>query len=148
MSVIDILNVVVCDGLALTFLVLSAWKGSTRRYLYLNLYSASMLASSAVRQVVLHSYGFRSKKYFYTYYVSDLILTILLYMVILSVFEIILRDSALRRRARMAFLSCFAIVATMSYFAISSSFSSLNYGGYIVELQQNMYFASVVLTVL
>jgi len=147
MSVIDVLNVVVCDGLALTFLVLSALKGLTRRYLYLNAYGASMLASSAVRQVVLHSYGFQSKQYIYAYYVSDLILTVLLYMVILSVFEIILRDSALHGKARAAFLACFAIVAAMSYFAISSSLSN-HFRRYIIELQQNMYFASVVLTVL
>src|SRR5258708_5831260 len=142
MSTIDLVNVVVCDLLALTFLVLSLWKGLARRYLYLNLYSATILISSTIRQVVLHSYGIRSTKYFFTYYVSDLILTVLLYMVILSVFELVLRDSAFRKQARVAFLACFPIVAMMSYVAISNSESRR----YIKELQQNMHFTSVALT--
>jgi sorbitol-specific phosphotransferase system component IIC len=147
MSKIDLMNVIVCDGLALAFLALGVWKGLTRRYLYLNLYCVSLLACSAARQVVLHSYGLRSTKYFYTYFQSDLVLAVVRYLAILSVFEIILRDSALRDRARRAFLACFAIVAIMSYFAISNSISHI-YGRYIIELQQNMYFASVVLTFL
>jgi len=147
MSTIDLLNVVVCDLLALSFLVICIWKGMARRYIYLNLHSASLLISSGVRFLVRSSYGFQSTKYFYTFYISDLVLTVLLYMVILSVFETILRDSALRNQARGAFFVCFAIVAAMSYFAISNSLSN-HVQRYVIELQQNMYFTSVVMTAL
>jgi sorbitol-specific phosphotransferase system component IIC len=144
---LDLAILFVGDTLALAFLALSVWKSAFRRYLYLNLYSASILLSSGVRQAVLHSYGRRSPTYFYTYFLSDLLLAVALYAAILSIFDIILRDSPLRTKARAAFLACFGIVAVLSYFAISNSISHI-YGRYIIELQQNMYFASVVLTVL
>jgi hypothetical protein len=144
---VDLAILFVGDSLALAFVAICVWKSVFRRYLYLNLYSTSLLACSAVRQLVLHAYGRSSPTYFFTYFLSDLLLAVALYMAILSVFDIILRDSPLRNKARTAFASCFAIVAAISYFAISNSISHI-YSHYIIALQQNMYFASVVLTIL
>jgi len=147
-NLVDLAILFAADGLALAFVVICVWKSAFRRYLYLNLYSVSILACSAVRQVVLHAYGRLSTQYFFAYFLSDLLLAVALYMAILSVFDIILRESPLRNRAKAAFVSCFAIVAALSFFAISNSISHIYYRRFIIELQQNMYFASVVLTIL
>jgi sorbitol-specific phosphotransferase system component IIC len=144
---VDWANLFAADALAFAFVALNVWKCTFRRYLYLNLYATSMLLCSAVRQIILHAYGLRSPAYFFAYFLSDLLLTVALYLATLSVFDIILRGSPARNKARVAFVSCFAIIAMLSYFAISNSISYL-YGRYILELERNMHFASVVLTVL
>ena len=139
------------ETLALGFVVLGVLRGTFRRYLYLYLYTAGLLACDAIRAVALRGYGLRSNEYFFAYFGSDFCLVVLKYLAIISIFEVILRESPLRTQARLAFLFLFGLVAAMSYAFISHlviSKETLFFKRLTVELQQNMYFASVVLTAL
>jgi hypothetical protein len=147
----DLAFLIVVETLALGFVVLGVLRGTFRRYLYLYLYTAGILACDAVRALALRSYGLRSNEYFFAYFGSDFCLVVLKYLAIISIFEIILRESPLRTQARLAFLVLFGLVAAMSYGFTSHlliSKETLFLKRLTVELQQNMYFASVVLTAL
>jgi hypothetical protein len=146
-SAIDLAFLVLGSGLALSFIALSVSKRAVGRHLSLNLYAAGLLLCDGVRVAVLQHFGLSSKTYYYTYYSSDLCLVVLRYLVILSVFDLILRNSLLRVQARRAFLGFFAIVAGMSYAIVSHNWSG-PYTRLILEFQQNLYFACVVLTIL
>jgi len=147
MSATDLAFVILGNGLALAFIALSVSKRVIGRHLLLSLYAMGLLLCDGVRWAFLRSYGFSSKPYYYVYYSSDLCLVVLRYLVILSVFDLILRNSLLRVQARRAFLGFFAIVAGMSYAVVSHNWSG-PYSRLIFEFQQNLYFACVVLTVL
>jgi hypothetical protein len=106
-----------------------------------------LLLCDGVRFAFFKHYGLQSKSYFYAYYSSDLCLVVLRYLVLLSVFNLVLRNSPLWVQARRAFLGFFAVVAGMSYAMVSHNWSG-PYSRLIFEFQQNLYFACVVLTVL
>jgi hypothetical protein len=143
----DLVFVIVGEVLALTFLGLSVWKRGFSRFPYLTLYAFSLLACDALRFGFLNLYGMRSKQYFYAFYYSDFWLVMLRYVVILSVFDLILRDSPFRLVARRAFFAFFAFVGVISYAYLSSNTHNF-YSKLVLEFQQNLYFACVVLTVL
>jgi hypothetical protein len=135
------------QALTLTFLGVSLYKGQFTRYLCLSLYAVGLLAGDVTRQLVRYSYGFSSKQYFYAYFIADICIVVLKYLAILSVFDIILRDSPLRAQVRWASTIFFCIVAGMSYALISGATAHFK-SKLIVELQQNLHFASVVLAAL
>ena len=149
MSTVDLVLFVAVEALALTFIALSISKRSFRRYLYLNVYTAAMVGCDVGRTLSLRAFGLKSIEYFLAYYLTDFLLVVLLYMAILSVFDIVLQDSPFRAQARLAFIFFFAIVAGVSYAFVSNSRSLFNGRSILIlEFQQNMYFASVVLTAL
>lgn len=150
-NVVDLVLLFAVEALALGFVVLGVLKGTFRRYRYLCVYTGSIVACDAVRQICLRTYGWHSQEYLFSYFGSDAVLVILKYLAIISVFEIILSESPFRTQARSAFLGLFGLVAAMSYGFTSHlviSRETLFLKRLIVELQQNMYFASVVLTAL
>jgi len=146
-SVIDRILFIGCDALVVAFVALSVYKGRFRRYLWLGLYTCAILAGNEVRRFFLAEYGVKSSKYFYAYYGSDFFIVVLKCVAVISVFEIILTDSPFRTVARSAFLIFFGLVAAISYALISHSVAHF-YSRLIIDFQQNMYFVSVLLTVL
>ncbi len=147
---VDVLDYALAIGvhvLALSIIAASVWQQCVRRYLYLNLYAIGLLVLDGVRYIFLQRYGFTSKQYFLAFYGTDVVLVVLLYLLILSIFDMVFRDSPLRAQIRGALFGFLGLVAGMSYVFISNSVSHF-YSHLLVEFQQNMYFASVVLTVL
>jgi len=147
-NVIDLLFVVPGQVLALGVIALCIWKGAFRRYIYLSVYSGSMVVCDIARQVVLHTYGLRSTEYFLAYFGLDACLVLLKCLVVFSFIQLILQDSSLQKQARIAFLCFGALVAAMSYGFTVNLAPKVFYKRLIIEFQQNMYFASVLLTVL
>ena len=134
-------------ALASAIVAASVVRGYLRRYFYLNLYVVALCAFDALRYAFLRAYGFRSPQYFYAYFLTDAISVILAYLLILGFFDILFRNSPLRAQVRVALFLFFALVAGTSYIFISHSVSHF-YSRLVVEFQQNMYFAALVLTVL
>src|ERR1022692_1998797 len=118
-NALDIGFLVTGQLLAVGFLLASIYRGVFRRYLFLNLYVASMVAADGARQVFLHFYGVRSDEYFYAYFGSDFCIVVLKYVAIISIFEVILQESPLRAQARAAFLVFFGLVGAIAYAFIS-----------------------------
>lgn len=146
-DILDSALAIIVYALALANVALGAARGCVRRYLYVNLYLLALLAADALRHVSRRAYGFTSLEYFYVYYLSDALLAVFTYLLILGFFDILFRDSPLRVQVRLALLIFFGLVAGMSYVFVSHSVSHF-YSRLLVEFQQNMYFAGLLLTVL
>src|SRR3989442_13538780 len=101
---VDVLDYTLAIGghtLALSVLAASVWRGCARRYLYLNLYAVALVAFDALRYVFLNSYGFKLKQYFYAFYGTDAVLVVFLYLLFLSVFDIVFSRSPLSSHVRL-----------------------------------------------
>lgn len=146
-SVLDVVLAISGHLLALGVVGVSLYRQSFRRYSYLNLYAIALLVVDLMRYVVLNAYGFKSMQYFWAFYLSDALLSVLLYLLILSFFDVVFRESSLRETVRISLLGAFALLSFISYISISSSVKHL-FTRLTVEFQQNMYFASVVMAVL
>ncbi len=95
----------------------------SRRYLYLNLYVLALCGFDALRWGFLRAYGFSSPQYSYAYFLTDAVLAVLAYLLILEFFDILFHDSPLRMPVRLALFFFFLLVAGMSYVFISNSVS-------------------------
>lgn len=146
-SVVDVVLAISGHLLALGVVGVSLRRHCFRRYSYLNLYAIALLVVDLLRYVVLNAYGFKSMHYFWAFYLSDAFLSLLLYLLILSFFDVVFRESPLRETVRISLLGAFALLSFISYISISSSVKQF-YSRLTIEFQQNMYFASVVLAVL
>lgn len=147
MGVLDGILGLLGTALALGVFIASAARGYLRRYFFVNLVVVVLLLSDGLRYVVYHRYGLKSLEYLYTFYATDALLVTASYLLILSFFDIVFRDTEMRSLVRWTLLFFFILIGMMSYALIERSlpyyFSRL-----ILEFQQNMYFAAVILTVL
>ena len=116
-----------------------------RRYLFLNLYMASEVVASAIRFEILQHYGFTSLTYAYFYYYSDALLTILLFLVLSSLYSEVFRELNAERYVQMGSVALFAGTALFS-FAVVEQFSDKLLSRFVLEISQNLYFVGLLLT--
>jgi hypothetical protein len=116
-----------------------------RRYLPLNLYMAASAIGDLLRFRILFHYGFTSKEYFYFYYYSDALLTIALYLALISLFVHVFGE--LKAEKYVIFGACFLLAGTalFSYLVIEESKARF-LTQFVVELSQNLYFVGLILT--
>ena len=116
-----------------------------RRFLPLNLYMAASAVGDLFRFRILFHYGYTSKEYFYFYYYSDALLTVALYLALISLFVHVFKELAAEKY--VIFGACFLLTATalFSYFVIQQS-TGLLLTRFVVELSQNLYFVGLILT--
>ncbi len=133
---------------AAVLVLMSSWRRACfRRYFFLNLWVVAICACDALRWAVLHAYGFSSPQYSHTYQLSDALLSLLAYLVILGMFEIPFQTSSLLGPIRLVLFLVFLLVAGLSYVFISHSVSHF-YSRLAAEFQRNMYFTMIVLVAL
>jgi len=115
------------------------------RYLPLTLYMVASAAGDILRFRMLYHYGFTSREYFYFYYYSDALLTIALYLALISLFIHVFKE--MNAGSYVIFGASFLLAATalFSYLVIAQSSTRL-LGPFVVELSQNLYFVGLVLT--
>lgn len=107
------------------------------------------MAASAVCDVlrfrILFHYGFTSSEYVYFYYYSDALLTIALYLTLISLFVHVFQE--MRAEKFVLFGACLLMVGTavFSYLVIHEASNKLM-TRFVVELSQNLYFVGLVLT--
>ncbi len=105
----------------------------------------------AVRDVtafyIQQHYGFTSIEYTYTYYYSDALLTILMYLTIAYLYFEVFREMHFGKYVRGATVLLLAGTALFSYALVQSNADHLT-GRFVVEMSQNMYFVGLVLTYL
>jgi len=115
------------------------------RYLCLNLYMLfSFLISIGRFQVLLH-FGLRSSEYKYFYYSSDAVLTIFLYLALITLYLHVFDEMKVEKYVRLTALLLLAGTALFSYAVVQQSSSKL-LTGFVYELSQNLYFVGLVLT--
>jgi len=92
-----------------------------RRYLPLNLYMAASAIGDILRFRILFHYGYTSREYFYFYYYSDALLTVALYLALISLFIHVFKE--LGAEKLVIFGACCLLILTslFSYFVIQQS---------------------------
>jgi hypothetical protein len=116
-----------------------------RRFLPLNLYMAASATGDLLRFRILFHYGYTSREYFYFYYYSDALLTVALYLALISLFVHVFKE--LSAEKYVIFGACCLLTGTalFSYFVIEQSTERL-LTRFVVELSQNLYFVGLILT--
>jgi hypothetical protein len=132
-------------GLELSVVVCSLAKHSFRRYLCLNLYMLFSFLLSVGRFYMLNQYGLRSSQYKYFYYSSDALLTICLYLALITLYLHVFDEMKVEKYVRLAAIILLAGTALFSYGVVEQS-SNKMLTNFVYELSQNLYFVGLVLT--
>ena len=131
--------------LEVAVIVCALSRHSFRRYLCLNLYMLSSLLVSAGRYWALSHYGLRSNEYKYFYFYSDAVLTIFLYLALITLYLRVFDEMNVEKYVRLAAVLLLAGTALFSYGVVQQS-SNRMLTGFFLELSQNLYFVGLVLT--
>lgn len=116
-----------------------------RRYLCLNLYMLSEIFVSAGLYWVVNHYGLRSIEYKYFYYYSNAVLTIFLYLALITLYLRVFDEMNVEKYVRLAAVLLLAGTALFSYGVVQQS-SNRMLTSFFFELSQNLYFVGLVLT--
>ncbi len=129
----------------LLFVVCSLARNSFLRYFFLNLYLLLSTTVSIGRFFILWSYGQRSDQYMYFYYYSDALLTLALFVALISLYSHVFDE--LRAGDYVKWGAAFLLLGTagFSYAVVAQSAARLS-TGFVYELSQNLYFVGLVLT--
>lgn len=134
-----------CFVLEVAVVVCAVRAGIFRRFLPLNLYMAASAVGDLLRFRILFHYGYTSREYFYFYYYSDALLTVALYLALISLFVQVFKELSVEKY--VIFGACLLLAGTslFSYLVIQQSTGRL-LTRFVVELSQNLYFVGLVLT--
>lgn len=146
-GVLDKLFTFAVEGSALALILICLWRKCARRHRFVVLYAVVMLLTDGLRYVAYARYGFQSYNYFYAFYLTDALLVLATYLLILSFFDVIFGDTPLHSQVRLALFFFILLVGLVSQVMIARNLSHF-YSRLLVEFLQNMYFAAVILTVL
>lgn len=134
-----------CAGVC--FVAFSLRHASFLKYFFLNLYVILSLFADLLRQFVLRYYGLTSPEYRYAYYYTDCLLTIALFIAVISLASRVFAELNLARYVRFIAVLLLLGTAGFSYAVIAQSTEKLA-TDFALELSQNLYFVGLVLTYL
>jgi hypothetical protein len=134
-------------ALELAFVVCSLARGSFFRYLFLNLYFLLAVASSVGRHFVLSRFGVYSEQYHYLYFYTDALLTLALYVALISLYAHVFGELHFGKYVRLTAVVLLLGTALFSYAVVAQSTERLA-TSFAYELSQNLYFVGLVLTYL
>ena len=129
------------------FVSISFIRGSFLKYFFLNLYVILSLLADLLRQYVLNFHGLESPQYLYTYYYTDCLLTVALFVAVISLASRVFAELHLARYVRLVAVLLLLGTAGFSYAVVAQSTERLA-TGFALELSQNLYFVGLVLTYL
>ena len=122
-----------------------SWRlGVSRRFPLLTTYLILSIVASLARVVVLGWFGFSGDQYMVTYYVSDVILTVVVYLVVIELCRSVLptKHRKLLPRYSLAIL----VLLTVFSYAITSPLQNQLLIPFAYELATNLWFVSVGVT--
>ncbi len=134
--------------LEVTVVVCALKRHTFRRYLCLNLYMLFTFLVSVGRHQILSHFGLRSSEYWYFYYYSDAVLTIFLYLALITLYLHVFDEMKVEKWLRLTAVLLLAGTAMFSYGVVHQSFQSSGkmLATFVFELSQNLYFVGLVLT--
>jgi hypothetical protein len=115
------------------------------RYFSLQAYVAATAITTIVHFIVLRDFGFTSSQYRYTYYYSECVLTVLLYLVVMGLYSHVFQELGASTDVRIATVLLLVGVAGFSYLVVRHDAGFLS-GKFALEISQNLYFVGAVLT--
>lgn len=128
--------------------VVCALRGhALRRYSTLILYMFVAFVLTVIRYLVFARYGILSSEYIYFYYYSDSLMTICLYLALMSLYSHVFREMGVSRYLRFGAILLLGLTGCFSYQVVQTASHKL-ITRFVVELSQNLYFVGVVLTYL
>lgn len=131
--------------LEIAFVVCSIARKSFFRYLFLNTYFLLGLGSDAGRYFFLSKFGLDSTEYRYAYFYTDALLTLALYVALISLYVRVFGELRLNNFVRFAAVLLLLGTALFSYAVVVQSEQRL-VTTFAYELSQNLYFVGLVLT--
>jgi hypothetical protein len=129
------------------FVASSVIRGSFLSYFFLNLYVILSMLADIVRQVILRFYGWDSSEYMYGYFYTDCLLTIALFVAVISLASRVFAELNMARHVRFVAVLLLLGTAGFTYAVVAQSTDRLA-TRFAVELSQNLYFVGLVLTYL
>lgn len=118
-----------------------------RRYLSVNLFVGALALRDISGFVVLQRYGVASAQYIYTFYYTDALLTVLMYLAIMHLYSQVFQEMHLGKYIRGVTAALLVGTAIFAYAVVQSNADHLT-SRFVVELSQDMYFVGLVLTYL
>ena len=134
-------------ALELAFVVCSIARKSFFRYFFLNLYLILVIGSSVGRHIVLDRFGQGSNEYRYAYFYTDALLTLALYMALISLYSHVFGELKFGKYLRLTAVLLLLGTALFSYAVVAQSTDRLA-TTFAYELSQNLYFVGLILTYL
>jgi hypothetical protein len=129
------------------FVAVSVMRGWFLKYFFLNLYVILSMSADLLRLYVLKYYGLESPQYEYTYYYTDCLLTVALFVAVISLASRVFAELHFTRYVRFAAVLLLLGTAGFSYAVVAQSTERLA-TRFALELSQNLYFVGLVLTYL
>jgi len=117
------------------------------RYLPLNLFVGAMILRGVLSYLAIEQYGFSSIQYKYTYYYTDTLLTVMMYLAIMHLYHQVFREMNLGKYVHGATVTLLAATALFAYRVVQSNTDHLT-TRFVVEMSQDLYFVGVVMTYL
>jgi hypothetical protein len=144
---VDLLIWLMGTALELAFVVCSLARKSYLKYFFLNLYMLLSVLASVGRWFVLRNYGYSSGQYMYVYYYTDALLTVALYVGLISLYSRVFGELRFAKHMRLAAVVLLLGTAGFSYAVVAQSAERLS-SNFAYELSQNLYFVGILLTYL
>ncbi|MGB8494808.1 MAG: hypothetical protein WCE53_10455 [Candidatus Acidiferrum sp.] len=129
----------------LAFVLCSLVRNSFLRYFFLNLYLLLSTTVSIGRFFILWSYGQGSDQYMYFYFYSDALLTVALFVALISLYLHVLGELSAGEYVKWGAVFLLLGTAGFSYVVVAQSADRLS-TKFAYELSQNLYFVGLVLT--
>ena len=113
------------------------------------LYLSCLFAADLARAYTLRIDGLASPRYFYVYWTTDFLLVISAFVLVCLFFRrACLHEEKIWGFARLLLLFVFVLVTAISGLSFSHNFSHLFTFSFVIEFNQNLYFACLVLNTL
>jgi hypothetical protein len=116
-----------------------------RRYLPVTLYMLLCAVGNCGIYVCSRAYGFHSSEYFYSYYSSDILLSVLMYVLLAQLFTQVFEDTNFSRYTRGAAGMLLGMTALFAFISAVHSDGHLTLR-FVVGLEQDLNFIGVILT--
>src|ERR1700745_1112596 len=129
------------------FVICSLVRRAFSRYFFLNLYVILSMCADLIRQVVLRFFALDSPEYMYAYFYTACLLTIALFIAVISLASHVFAELNLTRYVRL--VAVFLLLGTAGFtYAVVAQSTDLLATRFALELSQNLYFVGLVLTYL
>ncbi|MGA9882618.1 MAG: hypothetical protein WBQ34_02745 [Candidatus Acidiferrales bacterium] len=126
------------------FVVCALGRREFKSYLPLNLYILLCGLANCGLYLCSRNFGVHSREYFYSYYSSDIILSVLMYTVIAELFGRVFEGTDFSRYIRGAAMILLAATAVFAFLSVHASGQQMT-TQFVVELEQDLNFVGVVL---
>jgi len=135
--------------LEVVLIALLAWRGTLRRLKSLGLYVLLLFVVDAVaRPAVLQYFGLASRKYYYFYWLTDVMLALGAFLLICAFFRrACAREEKLWQLTRLLLVFAFILVLGISALILTRNYTQL-FTHFMIEFSQNLYFTCLVLNTL